>query len=266
MTTRDEPWSPGTPCWVDLVVSDVDKAVEFYSALFGWDAQAGPPEAADYRMCRLNGRAVAGIGAGPHHVEMPAVWSTYLATSDADATARAVMENGGSLMLEPFGVLGLGVMAVGFDPSGSAFGMWEAGSHIGAGVVNEAGALTWNECMTRDYARSKTFYAAVFGHTFDEVGDGSFRYATISVRERVVAGIGELSPDMPGHVPSHWMTYFAADDVDASVGQATAMGGVLRTGPMDTPYGRMAVIEGPQGEVFSLITTSTGERPGPVGG
>lgn len=265
MTTRDEPWTPGTPCWVDLIVTgddSVEKAAAFYGELFGWDCQQGPPEAAGYRMCLVNDRAAAGIGPGPQSLDVPSVWSTYLATADADATARLVTENGGRLMIEPFDVLDVGRMAVGFDPSGSAFGIWEAKSHTGVSIVHEAGALTWNECMTRDYAAAQDFYQAVFGHTFDEIGDGSFKYATISVDGSVVAGIGELSGDMSAELPSHWMTYFAADAADATVEKATSLGAVLRTGPMDTPYGRMAVIEGPCGEVFSVITGRADDRPG----
>ncbi len=256
MTTRDIPWHPGTPCWVDLIVKDVEQAVAFYADLFGWDCQEGPPEAAGYRMCHVRGRPVAGIGPGPQKFEMPSVWSTYLATADADRTARRVMEEGGSLLIEPFDVLDAGRMAVGFDPAGSAFGLWEAKAHIGATVVNEPGALTWNECMTRDYEGCQEFYREVFGHEFGEIGDDSFRYATISVNAQVVGGIGELTGSMPSDVPAHWMTYFASDDVDATVQRATELGAVLRTGPMDTPQGRLAVLEGPEGEVFSVIAVA----------
>ena len=262
MTVRDTAWEPGTPCWVDLIVTDVEAAATFYGELFGWDCQEGPPEAAGYRMCMLEGRPVAGIGPGPADRDLPSVWTTYLATADADATARLVMEHGGSLMMEPFDVLDVGRMGVAFDPSGAPFGLWEAKSHLGASVVNEPGTLTWNECMTRDYRGTQDFYRAVFGYVYDEIGDDSFRYAAISVGGRVVAGIGELTRQMPPEVPSHWMTYFASDDVDRSVKRSTSLGALLRTGPMDTPYGRMAVVEGPQGEVFSMITTTGRETAG----
>ena len=43
--------------------------------------------------------------------------------------------------------------------------------------------------------------------------------------------------------------------------RATSAGALLRTGPMDTPYGRMAVLEGPQGEVFSVIKGSADRLP-----
>ncbi len=254
MTTRDIPWNPGTPCWVDLIVKDVDRAVGFYSELFGWDCEEGPAEAAGYRMCLLGGRPAAGIGPGPQKLDLPSVWTTYLATADADRTARRVMEEGGSLLMEPFDVLDVGRMAVGFDPSGAAFGLWEAKTHIGAGVVNETGALTWNECMTRQYTACQEFYGEVFGYEFDEVGNDSFRYASISVEGDLVGGIGELTDAMPTEVPSHWMSYFASDDVDVLVVRATNLGALLRTGPMDTPQGRLAVLEGAQGEVFSVIT------------
>ena len=47
MVTRDSPWPSGTPCWVDLGVDDVSRATAFYSRLFGWDTQVGPPEAGE---------------------------------------------------------------------------------------------------------------------------------------------------------------------------------------------------------------------------
>ena len=45
MPTRDESWPNGTPCWVDVLVTDPAAAKTFYSSLFGWDIQDGPPEA-----------------------------------------------------------------------------------------------------------------------------------------------------------------------------------------------------------------------------
>lgn len=37
MTVRDTPWPVGTPCWVDLMTSDIGAAKEFYGGLFGWE-------------------------------------------------------------------------------------------------------------------------------------------------------------------------------------------------------------------------------------
>ena len=42
----------GVPSWVDLGTSDPSAAAEFYSALFGWDIQQGPPEAGGYAIAQ----------------------------------------------------------------------------------------------------------------------------------------------------------------------------------------------------------------------
>ncbi len=48
MVTRDAPWLPGTPSWVDVTVDDMPKAIAFYQALFGWDIESGGPESGGY--------------------------------------------------------------------------------------------------------------------------------------------------------------------------------------------------------------------------
>ncbi len=269
MGTRDEAWAPGTPCWVDLVVDDTAMAKGFYGELFGWDCQDQPAAAGGYSMCLLQGHPTAGIGPKPEGLDMPAVWSTYLATDDADETAAEIRTGGGSLMMEPFDVLDVGRMAVGFDPSGAAFGIWQAKSHVGSQIVNEAGALTWNECMTPDYARSKEFYAGVFGYEYDELGDGeNFSYSLIKVAGSGVGGLGELGAETPEEVPAHWMTYFGTTETDATVERAQSLGAKVQMAARDSEYGRLAVLAGPQGEVFSVIQVgevgeaSTGEAAG----
>ena len=34
----------GTPTWIDLGIPDLEGAMRFYGALFGWDFEVGPPE------------------------------------------------------------------------------------------------------------------------------------------------------------------------------------------------------------------------------
>ena len=164
MVTRDTAWPDGTPCWVDLGVDDIAKASTFYAGLFGWDIQAGPPEAGGYTMCLKNGRAVAGIGPSQGPPGTPPVWTTYLAADDADQTAAKVTKAGGQMFMEPFDVLDVGRMAVAADPGGAAFGIWQARAHTGAGLANEPGTLCWNENHTRDFDRNKAFYQAAFGY------------------------------------------------------------------------------------------------------
>jgi uncharacterized protein len=54
-------------------------------------------------------------------------------------------------------------------------------------------------------------------------------------------------------VPSHWMFYFAVESCDAAADHVVELGGSVVQPPFDTPYGRMAVVAGPQGETFSIM-------------
>ncbi len=262
MTIHDGAWSPGTPCWVDLVVDDPAAAMSFYTELFGWESREAGPASSEYTMCLLDGRPTAGVGPRPQGLGMPNAWTTYLATDDADQTAKQVKASGGSLMIEPFDVVDAGRMGVALDPTGIRFGLWQSKAHVGSAVVNQPGALTWNECMSRDYEGAQAFYADVFGYEFDERGDAdTFRYALMLLDGSAIGGLGELSAELAEDVPGHWMTYFATLDPDATVDDATALGASIRVPPTDTPYGRMAVVEGPQGETFAVITVVDAAPP-----
>jgi len=254
MPTRDDNWPDGTPCWVDVMVADPQAARAFYAALFGWDIQDGPPEAGGYLMCMLNGRAAAAISPKPEGNPFPNAWSTYLATDDLDVSVAKAKEAGSTFMMEAMDVLTAGRIAFGMDPTGAPYGLWQGGDHTGIGIYNEPGAVTWNELFTRDYEGAKTFYGNVFGYTFDDMG-GDFTYSTIRRPSdgEVVAGLGELGPDVPADVTPSWTTYFMVADCDASAAKAVQLGASITREPVDTPFGRLAQVTGPQGEVFSLM-------------
>ena len=254
MPTRDEAWPNGTPCWIDVMVTDPGAARTFYSGLFGWDIQDGPPEAGGYLMCMLNGRPAAAISPKPESNPVPNVWSTYLASDDVEATMAKAQEAGARVMMEPMEVMTAGRIGFALDPTGAPFGVWQAGDHLGIGVYNEPGALVWNEVMTRDYEGAKAFYGAVFGYTFDEM-DADFSYASIRRASdgEVVAGVGKLDARVPTDVPPSWGVYFMVEDCDASAARAVELGATLVRDPADTAFGRMVPLIGAQGETFSLV-------------
>jgi uncharacterized protein len=256
MVTRDSAWPAGTPCWVDLGAGDVPQASAFYGGLFGWDIQAGPPEAGGYSLCMLDGRPVAGIGP-KMNADMPTFWTTYIASDDADATAAQVTAAGGQVMMEPFDVMDVGRMFVASDPGGAVFGVWQARAHTGVGLANEPGSLTWNENMSRNFEGNKAFYHEVFGYDYSDIGGGGMQYATLDLENGPVGGIGGIGPEQPAEMPAAWTSYFAVTDTDAAVAKATELGGTVIAPPWDTPYGRMAVVMDDQGAVFAVMTSAT---------
>ena len=258
MVTRDTPWPEGTPCWVDLSIDDLPKAIAFYQGLFGWDIQQGGPEVGGYAMALLDGKAAAGIG--PKMMpDAPSAWTTYLATTDADATAAKIKGAGGQILMGPMDVMDVGRMAVATDITGAAFGIWQARSHSGAQIANAPGAQAWNEQFSRDFEGAKAFYAAVFGYSFGDMSTAEFSYATLLLGGREVGGIGAYPADTPASQPAVWGTYFGTADTDESVATATKLGGTLIRPATDSPYGRMATVTDDQGAMFSLISISPGD-------
>jgi uncharacterized protein len=254
VVTRDTRWPAGTPCWVDVSVDDVPKAIAFYQALFGWDIELGGPEVGGYSIAHQDGGIVAAVSpkmAGP---DAPTVWTTFLATDDVDATAAKIKDAGGQILAEPMDVMEEGRLAVAMDPAGAAFALWQGGNTSGIQVANEPGTLSWNEQMSRDFEGSKAFYQAVFGYGYQDMSADGFKYATPTVDGHEIGGIGEYPEGTPAELPAAWATYFAVTDTDATVTKVTELGGSVVRPADDTPYGRIAVVADNQGAVFSVIT------------
>jgi len=248
-------YEPGTPSWTDLMTSDPDAARRFYGELFGWELQVGTAEFGYYTMCELGGKPVAGISGEPAPEGVPTAWTTYFAVDDVDAVVGRITAAGGAVNMPPMDIGAEGRMAIAADPTGAVFGLWQAGRHIGALLVNEPGAVSWHELATRDLDAAKRFYTAVFGHGWDDVdtGEGGPPYATFSVKASLAGGVVQMTADWPAGVPSHWVPYFSVADTDAVVKQAAELGGGVNMPPTDSPYGRFASLRDPQGAVFDVI-------------
>lgn len=160
-------YPPGVPCWIDTEQPDVDAAQKFYGGLFGWTLQdAIPAEVPDtYLIASLGDRPAAAIGPGA-----AAAWNVYIAVDDADATAAAVVDAGGSIVIEPADA-GPGGRLVGCaDPGGALFRLWQPRARPGVQVTNEPGSWNFNTLHTADVDAAKAFYGRVFGWQFTDLG------------------------------------------------------------------------------------------------
>ncbi|HEY4003805.1 MAG TPA: VOC family protein [Pseudonocardia sp.] len=251
MSTRDTSWPAGTPNWVDISVPDIDAALEFYGSVIGWSFAGTDAEYGGYRMCQVDGRSVAGIGP-MQAAEQPTAWLVYIASDDADATAKLITENGGTLLADPFDLDEVGRIAVARDSTGGAFGVFHGRQEIGTQVVDEPGSMVWEDARLTDVAEGRRFYQAVFGYTYEPVPGMSLDdYATFSVGERPGGGMGNMM-GAPDGTPSHWVVYFSVADVDAAVSAAQRGGGQVLMAGEDTPFGRIAMATDPFGAVFAL--------------
>jgi uncharacterized protein len=251
MPTRDTPWPAGTPCWVDLSAPDLPKAVEFYSSVLGWSLVDKGEEFGHYYIAEVGGRAAAGIGPVMQEGQ-PSFWTVYLATDDADGTAKLITEHGGGLLFEPMDVPGQGRMAIATDAVGGVFGIWQAAGMNGIGVYNEHGGLTWEDARLTDPGAGKRFYTDVFGYSYQPVPGAPEDYGTFHVGGDPLGGMGGMM-GAPEGTPSHWVAYFSVPDADAAVAAVERGGGSVLMPAETTPYGRMAAVADPFGAQFMVI-------------
>lgn len=253
---------PGAPNWVDLGTPDVEAAAAFYGALFGWTFESAGPDAGGYGMFTLDGRTVAAVGP-LGEPGATSSWTLYFCAPDADATAKAVREAGGTVRAEPFDVFTAGRMAQFTDPAGAQFAVWQPGETTGLGAVTDPGTLCWTELHTTDAAGAKEFYRSVFGWLTEDVPMGDFTYTIVRPADgddsSGQGGIMPLTPEMSGSgMTTRWGAYFEVTDCDAVVAKAGELGGTVIFPAEDVPgVGRMAALADPAGAPFAIITSVT---------
>ena len=105
----------------------------------------------------------------------------------------------------------------------------------------------------------------MFGYTYDDVSSPEFAYF-IFKRASDDFGVGGMGTAemLPEGVPSVWVTWFAVASCDGAVAKVSELGGTVLMEPRDSPFGRIAMVAGSQGETFGVVDLSTtvGDMPG----
>lgn len=256
MTEAAERRTPGTPCWVSLMVHGLTGTQEFYSALFGWEFRPGPDQLGPYVRALLDGKEVAGLGQLAPDRHLPIAWTTYLATDDADLTAETIRSCGGTVAVGPLDAGEAGRLAIASDPSGAVFGIWQAAAHLGTALAGAPGTPVWNELVTRETATVGKFYQAVFGFETEAVVSADFDYQTLHVDGRPVASMHGVGHALPRDRGPHWMTHFEVGDTDEAAALVVELGGHVLQPPADGTTGRLATVADPEGAVFTIVRSA----------
>jgi predicted enzyme related to lactoylglutathione lyase len=97
---------------VDLTTSDVEASKAFYGEVLGWQFEDTAPEYGGYVNATSDGHLVAAITPRMEGSQGPDVWTTYISTDNADATAAAVTEAGGTILMPVMAVGEVGTFAM----------------------------------------------------------------------------------------------------------------------------------------------------------
>jgi hypothetical protein len=120
------------------------------------------------------------------------------------------------------------------------------------------------EIITKDQARAKAFYAAVFGWTYD-IGTGDFAYVRFPAHAQpLLGGIGHARKDVPGFEPGHNF-YLQVERLEDTIETAVAAGGSRFVPPVSIDGYRFAMIRDPEGNPIGLIEPFASAHPAAQG-
>jgi predicted enzyme related to lactoylglutathione lyase len=118
------------------------------------------------------------------------------------------------------------------------------------------GNFCWNELMTHDADKAKTFYTGAMGWSFDATpGPNGSTYWIAKMGDARIGGLFPLEGAECANVPEGWLPYIAVDDVDARAKKAQSLGATLMRPIFDVPgVGRIAILKEPGGAGIGWIT------------
>lgn len=113
------------PAWIDITSEQADRSRAFYRDLLGWEIHVD--EAMNYGLVApTTERLPGGIGQASTDSPHPPGIVVYFTVGDVDAVLEHAQRIGGSRMVSPWAIPGLGRMAVIGDPDGNRIGLWQA--------------------------------------------------------------------------------------------------------------------------------------------
>ena len=256
MSKPDHP--AGAFCWFECGSTDAAAAKDFYTRLFGWNAQDVPMPGdmeGHYTLLKVGDQDMAGLYqlAGPQFEGVPSNWSTYVKVDSADETLERATALGGTVAAPAMDVPGVGRIGFLQDPTGAHIGVFQAGEHPGSAQLSVEGAMGWSELATRDTEKAAAFYTELFNWGAKVDDKGPMPYTEFQVGGQSIGGMMEMTPQH-GDAPPHWLPYVLVDDCNASAAKVTELGGNILVPPTDVPnVGRFAVFTDPAGAALAII-------------
>jgi hypothetical protein len=256
-TRMPELFPRGRFVWHELMTTDPQAAIDFYTKVIGWKV-TGFEQDPSYRMWTMGGTPMGGLMLLPEEARKmgaPPHWLMYVLVPDVDSTVRQAVGLGGRTHLEPQDIPTIGRFAVLADPQGAFFAVFTpSGGEKGSEEVT-IGDFSWHELATTDFKEAWNFYNALFGwdhvESFDMGPAGMYWMFAQAGSRKAMGGMYNSAPER-GTAP-HWLCYVMVRSADQAAQSVTRLGGKVLNGPMDVPGGdRVAQCMDPQGAVFAV--------------
>ncbi|MCC6860466.1 MAG: VOC family protein [Bryobacterales bacterium] len=112
---------PGGLNWCELVTPDAPGALDFYTALFGWEAVTEPAGEMPYTEWVNRAVPIGGLLQATGDWEVTPHWMPYFRVEDCEAAALLATRTGGHIKVPACEMPDVGRFAVLEDPQGAAF-------------------------------------------------------------------------------------------------------------------------------------------------
>jgi len=239
--------------WFDLMTTEPDKAVEFYTKVVGWGTTQWEGSS-PYTMWTNASLPIGGVMQLPPEAGAPPHWLAYISSPDVDATAEQAESLGAKVLVAPNDVPTVGRFAVLSDPQGAVFAIFmpqsQAPGHEGPPAQGE---FSWHELATREQPAAFRFYEALFGWTKTSAMDmgPQGQYQMFGRNDVELGGMYNKGNEIPG--PPAWAHYIMVDDINRAAEATKAGGGQVLNGPMEVPGGDWIFQAlDPQGAMFAV--------------
>lgn len=124
MAPARNPQPPGDVCWHELITGDIEGALAFYGALFGWEKgethDMGP--LGIYQIINRGGVGLGGMFLKPPGMPYGA-WMYYVVVHDLDATVSAMEQDGATIVVRPHQIPDGNRIAAFDDPQGAGMAL-----------------------------------------------------------------------------------------------------------------------------------------------
>jgi len=242
--------TPGRWVWADLATSDVAAAADFYGKVFGWtfETYGGEDDRDTYTLVLADGLPIGGMVFDERTVkdQVPAArWIGLVSVPDVRATAAAVTQGGGKVLVAPTTLGERGETAVFRDPEGTLFGVVHATSGDPADYAADLNEWLWVDLWTADVARAEKFYRAAVGYEAVPVDAQGPRNGVHLVSGGYARAGIMRRPDK--RTTAVWLPYVRVADARATAERARAAGGKVAREPMSIGRATVAVIVDPTG-------------------
>ncbi len=116
------PKGHGSFCWNELLTTDMNKASDFYTGLFGWRADSSRTSEEPYTVF-MNGEEWAG-GMMNMPCEGYPAWLSYISVASVDETTSKAVALGATVVAEPADIPDIGRFSVFVDPVGATIAVF----------------------------------------------------------------------------------------------------------------------------------------------